>query len=546
MMFEVIKAIRLMPRNNNLIAIVNMWHKINQLSRENLTQQQIASLLGINRATVSRYQKMSESQFNELLSRETKRYACKLDSYRDFIVEDLRRAPFLSSAQVLDHLKEHFTDFPKVSERTVYNYVMRVRDEEDIPKKSEYVRQMHKIPDCEYGEQAQVDYGERWQFTAEHRRVKVYFFVMVLCRSRYKFVYFRNTPFTAKSTVWAHHLAFKFFGGMPKQVLYDQDKKMLVDENYGDYNMTSEFAKYVKEAGFEVVFMMPLDPQSKGKVENGVGYVKKNFLPGRIYINISCLNEQGIGWLARTGNGTVNNTTKLIPAEVFEEERKHLLPYNVSMEEPEKEAKPYAVRSDNTILYRGNTYDLPTGTYKGKGTKVLLTLNADDNMFTISDMETGDQLVTYEVCQLKGQHKTQKGIITRKSNDELESEKILREHLGQWNEDSTLSVYLRRLKENRPRYYRKSVVKMASLLTDYDKDTATALVEIYNEKGVMNANEMEDIAKDLCNRMESESAPKAHPCPQGLEQKDITPEKRSVTDYLDIINGKEADHEEQD
>ena len=122
---------------------------------------------------------MSESQFNELLSHETKRYACKLDRYREFIVADVRKAPFLSSTQVLDHLKEHFSDFTDVSERTVYNYVMRVRDE-DIPKKSEYVRQMHKIPDCECGEQAQqVDCGERWQFTTEHRRVKTYFFVMI-------------------------------------------------------------------------------------------------------------------------------------------------------------------------------------------------------------------------------------------------------------------------------------------------------------------------------------------------------------------------------
>lgn len=78
--------------------------------------------------------------------------------------------------------------------------------------------------------------------------MKVYFFAMVLQRSRYKFIYLQNVPFTAKTTVYAHHLAFRYFGGMPMKVIYDQDKKMLVRENFGDYVMTEEFAKYVAEA----------------------------------------------------------------------------------------------------------------------------------------------------------------------------------------------------------------------------------------------------------------------------------------------------------
>lgn len=92
----------------NFIQIVTMWNKINELSRENLSQQQIALKLGIHRDTVRRYQMMSEAEFNEHLRREARRHPCKLDPYRDFIVDQLNGAPFLSAAQIFDHLKEHF------------------------------------------------------------------------------------------------------------------------------------------------------------------------------------------------------------------------------------------------------------------------------------------------------------------------------------------------------------------------------------------------------------------------------------------------------
>lgn len=81
-------------------------------------------------------------------------------------------------------------------------------------------------------------------------------------------------------TVYAHHLAFKYFGGMPRKVVYDQDKKILTSENYGDYLMTEEFASYVVSTGFEPVFCMAADPQSKGRIERAIRFVKDNFLKG--------------------------------------------------------------------------------------------------------------------------------------------------------------------------------------------------------------------------------------------------------------------------
>ena len=235
---------------------------------------------------------MSAAEVNDRLHKEFQRRRRKLDAYEEFIKNQLQSTQFLSAPQIHDRLKEHFPDLPYVCERTVYSMVQRVRDTEDLPKIAEPVRQMAKVPDCEYGEKAQVDFGEKWLKSGKGQQVKVYFFAMALQRSRYKFIYLQNIPFTAKTVVYAHHLAFKYFGGMPKRVIYDQDKKILVNENYGDYVMTDEFARFVAAAHFEPVFCMPADPASKGLIENVVKYVKGNFIAGRTYVNITMLNEK--------------------------------------------------------------------------------------------------------------------------------------------------------------------------------------------------------------------------------------------------------------
>ena len=78
-----------------------------------------------------------------------------------------------------------------------------------------------------------------------------------------------------------------------KTLLSDQDTTFLIDENYGKYHMPAELANYVLEAGYIPSFMMARDPQSKGKVENCVKYVKQNFLHNRTYTTLDNLNKEG-------------------------------------------------------------------------------------------------------------------------------------------------------------------------------------------------------------------------------------------------------------
>ena len=145
------------------------------------------------------------------------------------------------------------------------------------------------LPD---GMQAQADFGQYILRNAEEKRKKVHFFVMMLSRSRMKFVRFSAAPFTTHTAIDAHEEAFKFFQGIPREVVYDQDRLFLVDENLGDLMLTREFKTYVFEQGFGLHFCRKADPQSKGKVENVVKFVKNNFLYGRAYYNIDTLQAQ--------------------------------------------------------------------------------------------------------------------------------------------------------------------------------------------------------------------------------------------------------------
>ncbi len=85
-----------------------------------------------------------------------------------------------------------------------------------------------------------------------------------------KFVQFSDAPFTTRMTIDVHEEAFKFFSGIPTEVVYDQDRLLLVEERMGELLLTQKFRDYVFEQEFQLHFCRKADPQSKGKVENVV------------------------------------------------------------------------------------------------------------------------------------------------------------------------------------------------------------------------------------------------------------------------------------
>src|SRR5690606_36831216 len=115
------------------------------------------------------------------------------------------------------------------------------------------------VEETPYGAHAQVDFGSDNLRSNQGTRIKVYFFAMVLSRSRYKYVCFSLMPFTAQSTIEAHERAFSFFQGVPDTLVYDQDRVFMIDENNGDLLLTEVFRGYTANRGFKLHFCRKAD-----------------------------------------------------------------------------------------------------------------------------------------------------------------------------------------------------------------------------------------------------------------------------------------------
>ena len=286
-----------------------MYVKIQELKRKGYKKQRAARELMIDTKTVRKYWDMSESEYSEYLL-ETKERTKIMDPYRDFVLEQIEQHPEITSAIIYDHLLETFQEFAP-SYRSVRLYVCNLRDAEGMPAPQK-IRQYCEVVETPLGQQGQVDMGQKVMRDSYGKNVKVYIFAMVLSASRHKYAQFQLEPFTAQTFIEAHDAAFRYFGGRPKEIVYDQDRVMVVSENAGDIILTEAFEQYQSYAGFSVHLCRGFDPESKGKIEAVVKYVKNNFLTCRIFHGINRLNSEGLAWLDRTGNGQVHETTKMV------------------------------------------------------------------------------------------------------------------------------------------------------------------------------------------------------------------------------------------
>lgn len=457
-----------------------MWYKVKELNSKGLNKSQISVELSLDRSTVRKYLSMNEQSFLEWISVVQHRPK-KLKEYGQFVKTTLENHPYLSASQVEDWLKEHYADLPEVHSKTVYNFVEQTRREFDIPKvRSKSFRQYEKLPETAYGDQAQADFGSFHMPSAHGSRCKVYFFVMILSRSRQKFVSFQTKPFTSETTIYAHNQAFEYFEGQPDKILYDQDRVLMVDENLGDLILTKEFQLYSSEMTFTPVFCRKADPESKGKVENVVGFVKKNFLRGRTYTNEKALNESVREWLTRTGNGKMHAGIQKIPYQEWIIEREYLHPYY--KRENVVSLLPYKVRKDNTISYKSNFYTLPLNTYQGTNTTVYLKIENDILYLYASE---NSLLTTHNLCNERGQTIRN----TDHRRDKSQSIEILKAEVGEsFINVPSYPLFIEQLSIQKQRYLRDNLLLLKNKSIGIEPLYLEQAVQFCIENSMFNAN----------------------------------------------------------
>ncbi len=168
-----------------------MYHEVQRLQLEGLSHSAIAAFLVMNRRTVVKYAAMSEADYEAFLLNKDNRSKL-LSAYEPFVKDRLAAHPAASAAQIHDWLKEHHPGFPTTSVKTVYNFVMAIRQKYGIAV-SETTREYFVVAELPYGLQAQADFGQYVMRNAQERRKRIHFFVMMLSRSRMKFVRFSES-----------------------------------------------------------------------------------------------------------------------------------------------------------------------------------------------------------------------------------------------------------------------------------------------------------------------------------------------------------------
>lgn len=469
-----------------------MWYKVKELFEKGYRQAQVCRETGLDKKTVRRYRSMSYEEFKS--SDAFKRMYFKLlDSYENQVYTWLNAHNDLSASQIHDWLREHYTDLPEVNSKTVFNFVKYVRSKYNIAKPIHLnTRQYNRCEETPYGMYAQVDFGEMCMSRDASIRIKVYFFAMVMSRSRKKYVYFSLSPFTTDMAVYAHEKAFEYYGGKPKRIIYDQDAVLLHSENMGDYILTKSFNAFVNQEHFDVIFCRKSDPETKGKIENVVKYVKYNFLRGRIFMSLSGLNEDAVRWLSRTANGLPHSTTRLIPDDVFMTEKEYLTPYTGEAKMPERSMQEYTVHKSNIISYKSNAYSLPNGTYQGRGTKVWVNLNGDK--LEIYNKETGKLLVSHDVSYKKGEYVL---LSEHRKVHHIKADALETKILEYCSYDELALTWMMNLKNDKPRYYNLNLRLLVSNMNNFEVSTLHLVFSKCLDAGMYNAKDL----LALCDRI---------------------------------------------
>jgi transposase len=167
------------------------------------------------------------------------------------------------------------------------------------------------------GHQMQIDFGEKWVVIAGGR-VKVHLLTAVLGYSRRIFV----KPFLSeRQDDWREGIAeaFRHFGGVPQTLLCDNARALVSDRDRvsDEVRFNPAFLHFCRDWEVTPRACRPYRARTKGKVESGVKYVKRNALAGREFESFAALEAHLAKWSARV-DGRVHKTTHDKPCERFE------------------------------------------------------------------------------------------------------------------------------------------------------------------------------------------------------------------------------------
>ena len=319
---------------------VDQFMSIKQLQQQGHSIRSIAQITGHARNTVRKVLRGEHT-----LKMKTSSRTSILDPYKDYLRQRYEEAQ-LSAVRLIEEIRPMgYTG----SVITVRRYLNTLKDHTTRQRK---LTVRFETPP---GRQAQADWSYCGKFaTPTGLLIPIYVFLMVLSFSRMLFIRF-TTSMRMKQLIDCHLQAFRFFGGWPQTILYDNMKQVRIGP--GQWNET--FLDFANHHGFVPKTHRPYRPRTKGKVERSADYVKDNFLAGRNFEGVDDLNAQGLHWLEHTANVRTHGTTGKRPIDLFEQDMPALTPWDSMPVYHFIDPVQRTVNWESMVHFQGSRYSVP-------------------------------------------------------------------------------------------------------------------------------------------------------------------------------------------
>ena len=340
------------------------------LGRQQLTITQTARALALSPHTVAKWAAVEQFRVRAGVPR-----ASKLDAFKGSIVRWLDAHPY-SAQQIFQRLgAAGYAGGISI----VKDYVRRIR-----PRPAAAFLKLDFAP----GECAQLDWGEFGTIQVGNTRRRLSFFLMVLCYSRRMYLEFTVSQ-QMEFFLACHENAFAAFGGVPQRLMVDNLKSAVLQRLVGAAPVFNpKYLDFSRHWGFEISPCNVRAGNEKGRVENGVDYVKKNFLAGLELPDFTALQPAAALWVDTVANVRSHRETHQRPIDRFEDERAHLSPLNPAGFDLGRVGLARATKQFRVPL-DSNHYTVPSR-YAGQ----RLTLKAYADRVCIYD---GEQLVARHI-----------------------------------------------------------------------------------------------------------------------------------------------------
>lgn len=350
--------------------------EIQELKRQGLSVTAISTLTGYDRKTVRKYLAATAPvpAYGPRVAR-----ASKLDPFKPFIEARLQAGVWNAEVLLRELRQQGYTGG--------YTLVKDYLQPKRRASREVAVRRFETPP----GHQAQLDWGELGHLESAEGRQALYGLVCTLGCSRTMFAEVA-TDQSLGTLLSLHEAAFEALGGVPREILYDRMKTVVlgVDER-GEIRWHPVFLDFARYWGFTPRLCRAYRPQTKGKVESGIKYLRRNFLCGRTATSLPDLRQQLRVWTAEVANRRIHGTTHRVVWEAWQEERGHLQSTAGRLPFPYGPELVRRVGRDAYVSYRSNRYSVP---WTAAGQEV--TLRESGGQLEIR--QHGERLAAHPLC----------------------------------------------------------------------------------------------------------------------------------------------------